>query len=91
MDHMPWPKGASPDLIEVPLVEYIPYDFLGYDNFPRRNGFDIYDGHTRTIEPARLASIIQSWLYFGLLSEVTGETIPLEHFTKVSNRQGASR
>lgn len=55
-----------------------PYDFLGYEDFPARLGF-MKDGcldlqHRSTDD---CISLLQSWLYFGLLAEFAGRPIDI--------------
>lgn len=83
MDHLPRPRGIKEPLIEIPLMEYIPYDFLGFESFPLRKGF-VKDGSFDDSRPySELASFVQSWLYFGLLSEVLEIRVTPECFTAV--------
>jgi hypothetical protein len=59
-------------------VARFPYDFLGYEDFPARLGF-MRDGcldlqHRSTDD---CISLLQSWLYFGLLAEFAGRPIDI--------------
>ena len=85
MDHLPSPTFSPSTPVEVPRVEYIPYDFLTFANFPQRKGFT-KDGVLDTRRtPLELASLVQSWLYFGLLSDILGYAVTPYGFTKSSS------
>lgn len=78
MDHLPRPRHPIVPLEEVPLVAGTPYDFLGFETFPYRKGF-VKDGRLDESRPAdELVSLMQSWLYFGLLEEILG--YPLKQY-----------
>lgn len=83
MDHIPKPLYSTNTSIEVPLLNIIPYDLLGFSSFPHRHGFakngklDL-DDHSED----DLASLLQSWLYFGLLAELTGQPVDLSIFSR---------
>lgn len=77
------PDNASP-LITVPYVAKFGYDELGssrsFHDFPRRKGFPLQvsalDGsyfEGRSDEDA--ASLLQAWLFFGLLQEFSGPLV----------------
>lgn len=75
MDHVPTPQGATAVEWRVPLVAIFTYDFLGFEDFPSRCGFS-KDGQLDLEHSSDdLTSMLQSWLYFGLLSEFLGRTI----------------
>lgn len=81
MDYLPRPRDSVPG-IDVPLVEIIPYDFGSYENFPERHGYTRSDGSWDTEQsPDRLASLLQSWLYFGLLAEFFSTPVDVQKFT----------
>lgn len=75
MDHLSKPANALQTSIPVPLLPYIAYDFGGIGGFGSRKGY-VKNGH---LDPSRtsleLASLVQSWLYFGLLSELLGRSV----------------
>jgi hypothetical protein len=90
MDHLPFPKNAVRPDLEVPFVSKLPY-ILQQDSF---NTFPV--DHLSALESVRmassskktLASLVQSWLYFGTVVEFFQEQIDPEHFKGLS-RNGA--
>lgn len=81
---LPYPPdsdGIVPP-IEIPYVAKYSYDTSIpnlFENFPRECGFDSYD---RSAD--ELAALMQSWLFFGLISEVCGKDI--DHATLIRTR-----
>lgn len=75
---LPYPKDSLGVIapIEVPYVAKFEYDISipgNFANFARACHFDSYD------RPAEdLASLMQSWLFFGLISEVVGRQVDHE-------------
>lgn len=85
MDHLPKPAQAIDPGITVPLLAYTPYDFKGLYEFGSRNGF-VKDGSlVKSHTGAQLAAFIQSWLYFGLLSELFGRLVGPADFESASD------
>ncbi|PVH97881.1 hypothetical protein DM02DRAFT_683758 [Periconia macrospinosa] len=86
MDHLPTPLNATPP-IEIPFVANIEWDGMDFETFPSRHGFAVdADGNLLLddIDAHRLASVLQSWLYFGLLTDLLGS----DGFKKNFFRQG---
>ena len=72
MEETRLPLTLSSFPAEVPLLPSIEYDFGGLDDFPSRLGFissDLRDLDYRSAEDS--ASLVQSWLFFGLLADLT--------------------
>ena len=92
MDHLP---EASQPAFQHPLVPYLGgflYDDAGFTNFPARMGFDknrFLAGDFTEHSPTVTASLLQSWLYFGMMSEVFGTHVERDDFVRV-DRQGHS-
>ncbi|KAH8805251.1 hypothetical protein F5884DRAFT_885368 [Xylogone sp. PMI_703] len=85
MDHIPKPPQYIAASIDVPLVALIPYDFdtKDFSRFPERHGFLDKDGNldlNRSV--TEVASLLQSWLYFGLLAEFAGRSIDVNSFRR---------
>ena len=76
---IPFPTHHLPS--EVPILHNIEYDFSGFEDFPTRHGF-VKDGtvHLEGKSAADCASLLQSWLFFGLLAEIGGELVNREAF-----------
>jgi hypothetical protein len=80
MDHVPVPQGYSKDSWYVPLVATFDYDFYDFGSFPQRHGFMMEDGGLNMSRSSvDLASMLQSWLYFGLLSEFLDRQVTTQH------------
>ena len=86
MDHLPTPLNASDLTIEIPFVADIPWDFQDFETFPTRIGAAMDDDGQPLLDmisPAHLASLLQSWLYFGFLSEIFGTKLRREDFCRL--------
>lgn len=79
---LPYPEDAGDVVLptEVPYVAQFEYDIALpgiFERFAHENGFGDYD------RPAEeLASLMQSWLFFGLISEVVGRSVDHEVFVR---------
>ena len=80
MDHIPTPLDSLPG-IDIPITTIVPYDFRGFTTFPSRYGFGLEKPLGEEQSADDTASLIQSWLYFGLLAEFFGEPVNVEEFT----------
>ncbi len=61
---------------EVPLLPSVDYDFRGLDDFPTRHGIasdGLEELDHKSAEDS--ASLVQSWLFFGLLADLTGTLV----------------
>lgn len=80
---LPYPPdsiGLNPP-IEVPYVARYDYDVSLpnlFENFARECRFDSYDN----VHPDEMASLMQSWLVFGLISEIVGKHVDHEVFVR---------
>jgi hypothetical protein len=77
MDFLPHPtSGVGP--LDIPFVADTPYVF-GSDfwDFPKKHGFG---DQWASLPAPRLASLAQSWLYFGTISEFLGRSIDYRQF-----------
>lgn len=85
---IPYPQGSESVLpIEVPYVAEYPYDTSLpnlFENFAHEHRFDSYDR-----PPDELAALMQSWLFFGLISEMCGRDI--DHILFVRTRVHAGK
>ncbi|KPM40562.1 hypothetical protein AK830_g5997 [Neonectria ditissima] len=64
MEYLPHPTQTAPP-VEVPYVAKHLSDDKDFASFPSRGGFDIGTLEDESVE--RIASLAQSWLYFGLI------------------------
>ena len=95
MDHLPQPPNCNPPEIDVPILclygEYrFSYDDLDYNTFPNRSGYVVdswgdflEDDIARQPWPKTL-SMLQAWLYFGLLKGTLGDQFREEDFIRQS-------
>jgi hypothetical protein len=90
MDHLPRPADSLRD-IEVPLLDIIPYDFKGLAGFPFRAGYNEEDLKNPNTDPQLVATVLQSWLYFGVISEVLQTPINPDDFALHSKNLGLPR
>ena len=71
---LPLPLSKFP--ADVPLLPTIDYDFCGLDDFPTRHGIMSSGLDELNYRPAESsASLVQSWLFFGLLADLTGTLV----------------
>jgi len=91
MDHIPRPKNTDSDPFKVPLLASIKYDGQGFESFeafPIVHNFDFQRDDPRHYW---IASFVQSWLYFGLLSEFTQTPIDRSMFVRAETEDGTIR
>ena len=77
---------------EVPLLPSIDYDFHGLNDFPTRHNITsdkLQDLDNRPVEDS--ASLVQSWLFFGLLAELTGILVDRQSILHPDARQRKSK
>lgn len=77
---------------EVPLLPGIDYDFRGLNDFPTRHDItsdELRDLDNRPVEDS--ASLVQSWLFFGLLAELTGMLVDRQSILHPDARQRKSK
>jgi hypothetical protein len=69
MDHIQLPLGGL-DPIQVPYVSTLAFDYEDFETFPVRAGFARADDHDgwQDIGSDQMASLLQTWLYFGLIA-----------------------
>ncbi|KAK4031901.1 hypothetical protein C8A01DRAFT_41663, partial [Parachaetomium inaequale] len=77
MDFLPHPtSGVEP--LDIPFVADTPFVFgSDYWDFPKLHGFG---DHWASLPAPRLASLAQSWLYFGTVAEFLGRPIDYREF-----------
>ena len=86
MDHLPTPLSVSGPPIEIPFVADISWDFLDFTSFPARHGFATSRSGQLLLDEIseeRLAFLLQSWLYFGFLSETLGAKVRKDDFCRM--------
>lgn len=88
MEHLQLVEGATPPTLSIPLVAKsateFPYTF-GHDNFihfPENNLREIRLIHPQLSAQEAFSSLVQSWLYFGTLSEFLKQSISIETITR---------
>ena len=83
---IPLPRSRFP--ADVPLLPAIEYDFRGLNDFPTRHGImssGLDELNHRSAESS--ASFVQSWLFFGLLADLTGTLVDRDHVLHPGPRQ----
>ena len=92
MNHLPLPKDQLIDHIAIPFLASDDYSSPFHD-YPQRNGWNIefrangipIINHSPTSHANKhLVSLMQTWLYFGLLSEFLGAPVDMEPFKQAS-------
>ena len=75
---LPLPLSRFP--ADVPLLPTIEYDFRGLNDFPTRHGIMSSGLDELNFRPTESsASFVQSWLFFGLLADLTGMLVDRDH------------
>ena len=75
---LPLPLSRFP--ADVPLLPAIDYDFRGLNDFPTRHGIMSSGLDELNDRPTEFsASFVQSWLFFGLLADLTGTLVDRDH------------
>ncbi|OAP60327.1 hypothetical protein AYL99_05329 [Fonsecaea erecta] len=93
MDHLPRPNDPVIDIesFYIPFLSHDEYDGKGLKFYPDRKGWTYKSepGHVtfehhgeRVSNGTQIASFLQTWLYFGFLSEVTGQLVDSTQFRK---------
>ena len=91
MDHLPLPQDRFIGSIAIPFRATDDYSSPFHD-YPQRNGWNIkfrencIVNHSPTSHANKdLVSLMQTWLYFGLLSEFLGAPVDMEPFQQASD------
>ncbi|KIW89982.1 uncharacterized protein Z519_09412 [Cladophialophora bantiana CBS 173.52] len=100
MDHLPLPSNPVIGSLPVPFLCKEPYDGDSFLTYPFRKGWNVtaerwpetLSRHGKEVrDEAQIASFLQKWLYFGLLCEVTGNTIDPMAFRVPGRTRNTSR
>ena len=86
MDHLPIPSNPRWSPISVSCDIDACYDGLPFSTYPERSGWDKYRlfcGDFSEHGEAETASFLQTWLYFGMLSNFFGSRFVLNDFTRL--------
>ncbi|RDW91443.1 hypothetical protein BP5796_02608 [Coleophoma crateriformis] len=87
MEHLP-PVLEPYQPLYVPYIADHDYDADQFSTYPHRQGWDIESlqaGNFQGRSPAEVASFLQAWLYFGMMSEVTKLEIDSDAFVRVDD------
>ena len=90
MDHIPLPHDCCFPSIHVPYFDIFAFDNESCYGYPQRHGWQVEYSRERTlllhggeVAPApETASLVQSWLYFGLLREILGDLSSTDQFIR---------
>ncbi|MCJ1459404.1 hypothetical protein MMC28_009782 [Mycoblastus sanguinarius] len=83
MDHLPQASQPAFQYPQVPYVEGFTYDDGGFTGFPSRVGFDkkrLLAGDFTEHSSSLTIAFLQSWLYFGMTSEVFNTHVERDDF-----------
>ncbi|KAL8988373.1 MAG: hypothetical protein Q9177_002543 [Variospora cf. flavescens] len=90
MDHIPLPFNCSFPPIQVPYLDTTPLDTGSWYTYPQRHGWQVEqprekihlwrNGEKRPV--SETAAFVQSWLYFALLRDVTGDTFSVDYVSR---------
>lgn len=81
MDFLPAPPDPACH-IRVPLLtpSTAAYDFNGFETYASRLGFNFDDTSDAIRSGEQWTTMMQTWLYFGLISECTGLVVDVDDF-----------
>jgi hypothetical protein len=83
MDVLPEPDGAAPSLIRVPYLPHYSWDNGDLATFPNRHGFCNAAGQINwEHDPSNIASMMQAWLFFGVLASKIGAAFKVQDFVR---------
>ena len=90
MDHLLYPQQSSYPQIKIPYLTsgaVANYDGDDFIAFPSNAGWQNGDGEWYDCEPSLAAARTQSWLFFGLLSEILGTVVHEPDFVAKDDEQ----
>ncbi|KAK4947468.1 hypothetical protein LTR10_013836 [Elasticomyces elasticus] len=91
MDHLPLPQNPVIKSFPIPFLCDETYDGCDFKSFPerkqwtveRRSAFMSFSHHGQSVtDHGEIGGFLQTWLYFGLLCEFTGEPIDVALFQR---------
>lgn len=89
MDHLPLPSRPSPPLFDVPLVSRASYALNAgpFHEFPSRYlpALALCNTRLRVSADDRFLDLIQTWLFFGVISEFFRVEVNVEDFRKAGS------
>jgi hypothetical protein len=87
MEFIPLPYESTVRPIKIPFVAVHQYDpdRTIFSEFPYGLGYSTNEGLDLTRSELELASFLQSWLYFGLLSRLLGKAVDQNNFRVVDH------
>lgn len=95
MDHIVLPAASPVAPIKVPLLSpllpYTPSSPADFRNYGRAQGYRVEDRLDQSHSPRELARLVQSWLYFGLLSEILGQVVGPDTLSASSGAHSVQR
>ena len=88
MDYLPLPSEAPYQHLEIPFVATFEYDQIdvdspNFEDFLSRRSLDWDSVLDNDTEPDLLASVIQSWLYFGLISKFLRKPVRFKDYRRL--------
>ena len=79
MNYLPIPAGLGAQYPSVPLAATLKHgSSCLFAEIPERHGFRSFSQFKLDRPEAKIADFIQSWLFFGLISELNGEELDPE-------------
>ncbi|KFZ10797.1 hypothetical protein V502_07923 [Pseudogymnoascus sp. VKM F-4520 (FW-2644)] len=90
MDHLPTVTNALLPL-EIPFVAVEEYDGGVLCDYPKRKGRGVGSGAIEWTRPSDAAPFLQTWLYFGLISDFFGTNVKMGEFSRDCSNRGQVR
>ena len=86
MDILPEPNDAAPFLTQIPYLprySWQPWGTEGFLAIPKKHGFLDHAGKFNPQhDTSNMASMLQAWLFFGVLAEKIGRAFKVQDFVK---------
>lgn len=89
MDILPEPNNGAPFLTRIPYLPHYSLDTWGswhvsdFSNFPAVHGFLDHAGKFKPRhDTSNMASMLQAWLFFGVLAKRLGKTFKVQDFVE---------
>ena len=94
MDHLPLPSAPLIKSLTIPFMSNEPYDGGDFMNYPTRKGWHVPESDSPYLlkrygieiqSDHEVGSFLQTWLYFGLLCEITKEWVDSSVFKVIDS------
>lgn len=100
MDHLPLPHDPAIGSLTIPFLCTDEYDNGAFSSYPGRHGWNVqpnswpipllqYNKHV--VDTSEIGAFLQTWLYFGLLSDTLGTSVNADSFAALDQESSVRR